>query len=123
MATVKAYTDLEQSKKLAEILPLESADAHYWCKDGDDLRLGGGFSIDKDLDIPAWSLAALLDVLPLGIETHKQTDGDKIYYYVETYMKCMGKETYLSSERHENLIDACYELILKLHELNLKQKK
>ena len=26
MATIKSYTDLEQSKKLAEILPLESAD-------------------------------------------------------------------------------------------------
>lgn len=26
---MKAYTDLVQSKKLAEILPLESADMHY----------------------------------------------------------------------------------------------
>ena len=26
MATIKSYTDFEQSKKLAEILPLESAD-------------------------------------------------------------------------------------------------
>ena len=26
MATIKSYTDIEQSKKLAEILPLESAD-------------------------------------------------------------------------------------------------
>lgn len=29
MATIKAYTDLEQSKKLVEILPIESADM-YW---------------------------------------------------------------------------------------------
>lgn len=29
MATIKSYTDLEQSKKLAEILPIESADMHY----------------------------------------------------------------------------------------------
>lgn len=29
MATIKAYTDLEQSKKLAEILPVESADMYY----------------------------------------------------------------------------------------------
>ena len=29
MKTLKAYTDLEQSKKLAKILPLESADMHY----------------------------------------------------------------------------------------------
>jgi len=29
MATIKAFTDLEQSKKLAEILPSESADMEY----------------------------------------------------------------------------------------------
>lgn len=29
MATIKAYTNLEQSKKLAEILPPESADMYY----------------------------------------------------------------------------------------------
>jgi hypothetical protein len=28
MATIKSYTDIEQSKKLAEILPIESADMH-----------------------------------------------------------------------------------------------
>ena len=29
MATIRAYTTIEQSKKLAEILPLESADMCY----------------------------------------------------------------------------------------------
>lgn len=29
MATIKSYTDIEQSKKLAEILPTESADMCY----------------------------------------------------------------------------------------------
>ena len=29
MATIKAHTDLPQSKKLAEFLPHESADMHY----------------------------------------------------------------------------------------------
>ena len=121
---MKSYTDLEQSKKLAEILPLESADMFHavdaeivittpYITYINDERYIPGYKGA----IPCWSLAALLDVLPLGIETHKQTDGDKIYYYVETYMKCMGKETYLSTERHENLIDACFELIIKLHEL------
>lgn len=27
---MKAYTDIEQSKKLAEILPIESADMYYF---------------------------------------------------------------------------------------------
>ena len=29
MATIKSYTDKKQSKKLAEILPIESADGFY----------------------------------------------------------------------------------------------
>ena len=29
MTAIKSYTDIEQSRKLAEILPLESADYHY----------------------------------------------------------------------------------------------
>ena len=41
MATIKSYTDLEQSKKLAEILPPESADGFWgfhteWGLDGDN---------------------------------------------------------------------------------------
>jgi hypothetical protein len=66
---MKSYTDLEQSKKLAEILPLESADNYYsW----HDERY---YVVNKDCPypyslkekIPCWSLAALLQVLPLGI--------------------------------------------------------
>lgn len=33
MAQIKSYTDLEQSKKLAEILPLESADMCWYIDD------------------------------------------------------------------------------------------
>ena len=139
---MKSYTDLEQSKKLAEILPVESADMYYeyvlprsnklkhipsignpvealeWYNKG-YTHFGKEPLSLKEYCIPCWSLAALFGVLPLEIETHKQTDEYKIYYYVESYMKRMGKEIYLSTERHENLVDACYEMILKLHEQNL----
>jgi hypothetical protein len=30
MTTIKSYTDLEQSKKLAEVLPIDSADMYWW---------------------------------------------------------------------------------------------
>ncbi len=40
---MKAFTDVEQSKKLAEILPIESADMYF-----------------NDNE-PCWSLAALLE--------------------------------------------------------------
>ena len=122
---MKAYTDIEQSKKLAEILPLESADMCYRA-----YREEGGipdygvtlcpYQFASWIGVPCWSLAALLEgVLPLEAETHKQTDGHKIYYYVETYMRRKGKEIYLSTQRHENLIDACVEMILKLKEKDL----
>ena len=43
MTTIKSYTDLQQSKKLAEILPLESADmwhqhVGFSIKDGSERR-------------------------------------------------------------------------------------
>ena len=59
MATIKSYTDLEQSKKLAEILPLESADMMH------DRLIVIPFN-DGSLT-PCWSLAVLLNVLPLGL--------------------------------------------------------
>lgn len=64
---MKAYTDLEQSKRLAKILPIESADMRYapfgdthpwFC---DDCLIEKGAS-------PCWSLAALLNILPETIE-------------------------------------------------------
>ena len=63
MATIKSYTDLKQSKKLAEILPLESADM-YW-------SFGNIKFMDDDYEpnvvqhIPCWSLAALLEVIKI----------------------------------------------------------
>lgn len=73
---IKSYTDLEQSKKLAEILPFESADMHY-CLEQRDIASGYEIGITpytkaksfigkcNIIDVkPAWSLAALLGVLP-----------------------------------------------------------
>jgi hypothetical protein len=116
----KAYTDIEQSKKLAEFLPIESADMgwYYSCNPQAARNQMWVGTKPENADIPCWSLAALIDVLPL-VETHKQTDGHKIYYYVDLYMKRKGKEIYLSTERHESLVDACYEMIIKLNELKL----
>lgn len=136
----KICTSIEQSQKLIELgIDVNTADMYYsdvpvreWV-DKTDVSKGTLvvfksqiFAIENlrehkigEGDIYAWSLSALLGVLPLEIDTHKQTDGYKIYYYVELYMKRNGKEIYLSTERHENLIDACYEMILKLHEQKL----
>ena len=70
---MKAYTDNEQSKKLAEFLPLESADMYWWPT---SIRyyieaIDDGDFNEEEGHIRAWSLAALIDILPLEIETHK----------------------------------------------------
>ena len=103
MATIKSHTDIKQNRRLAEILPIESADMYYWC--GEELRIGGYRAMDIDYDIPCWSLAALLNVLPSAT----LDSSDDRYYRVH----CMGRYT----EWYDNPIDACYEIILKLHEL------
>lgn len=64
---MKSYTDLKQSKKLAEILPVESADMFYRDSNSDDVKLMWEHVAPK-VTTPCWSLAALLDILPKTIE-------------------------------------------------------
>lgn len=67
---IKAYTNLEQSKELAKILPLKSADMGYIPSEEDDdgntlytADFKSEFIFGEDC-VPCWSLAALIDVLP-----------------------------------------------------------
>ena len=116
MATIKSYTDLQQSKKLAKILPIESADM-IWDLTIPDLPTIRAIPYeDSDYNnkylniIAAWSLTALLSVLPNGIVMNKDSQNGR-YHFSSTHAG-----TYVTTD---NPIDACYELILKLHELNL----
>lgn len=108
---MKAYTDIEQSKKLAEILPIESADmGWYYSSNPLDARnqMWAGTKAEN-ADIPCWSLAALLRELP---DTMLGKDKDGYVVMVETMGS--GLTTFAS-----NPIDACYEMIIKLHELKM----
>ena len=59
----KICTTIEQSQKLMELgIDRKTSDMYYWC--GSDLRIGGYRAQDEELDIPAWSLTALLDLMP-----------------------------------------------------------
>lgn len=59
----KICTSIKQSKKLLELgIDRKSSDMYYWC--GEDLRIGGYKAQDEELDIPAWSLTALLGLMP-----------------------------------------------------------
>lgn len=138
---MKSYTDIEQSKKLAKILSIESADM-CWCnnsikginytdefsanlytvkemKELFDTTLNGW---DKYWElIPCWSLAALLehlrkiDLFPdiidsvdcvlMDISFVDDEDG-KVLHPIHC-IRVEGK----------TILDACYEMIVKLHEL------
>ena len=122
---MKAFTDIEQSKKLAEILPLESADMSYPYDRhlnkmyGDIPYVIGYKKINKDIDIPCWSLAALLKILN---ETAYFMDEDasvnlSSYKTIEWDLGIDNSDLELATE--SNPIDACYEMIIKLKEQNL----
>ena len=135
MTTIKSYTDLDQSRKLAKILPLESANM-WWSRctitDFGDGILKVSYAVEpcnisqfKNTreDVPCWSLAALLEVLPkkyYPVKDHK-TDlilgkpKDKwcVLYWDTTGMQ-HGEETLA-----DNPVDACVEMILKLHQMDL----
>lgn len=133
MVTIKSYTDIEQSKKLAEILPIESADMchiKHCILDNLDWRFDDAFLPlllgDKSLSeiltstLPCWSLTALLDALP------KEIVYDKHIVYLEfhawdNFLEYVNNADYTLyvTESYDNPIDACYEMILKLHEQNL----
>lgn len=100
METIRAYTSIEQSKKLAEILPLESADACWtnhlfgsilssWRVESTPPQeyksLLDRFAVRGYLIEPAWSLSALLQLLPLGI--YDELDG----YDYELEIKMIDK--------------------------------
>jgi hypothetical protein len=125
---MKAFTDLEQSKKLAEILPFESADII--------LTLGGNseltshpimrnysefynylrtFELEekyiKCTYIPAWSLAALLNIIkPIN---------DNTYTLIGTLdggaMISFDKVTNVMFQEKE-IIDAVFEMVVWLKE-------
>ena len=110
MAAIRAYTTIEQSRKLAKILPLESADMkilpfterEYRIVPINDISVCG-----REDEIYAWSLAALLDVYPMIV-------GRDMDMYC-----CWQNSKHLCSRHYDNPVDACYEMILKLYELKL----
>lgn len=127
---MKSYTDIEQSKKLTEILPLESADMKILSFGMDIKRrvvpIDDIAVLNREDEIPCWSIAALMNFFPIQFDWELKTysfnmcifymygTGEK--YYDLSYQGSCGNLLYVDSK---NLVDACYEMILKLHELNL----
>lgn len=132
MATIKSFTGIPQSKKLAEFLPFESADMCYLSEESLFPKVNYNsmvfFNSNEEIPttiIPCWSLAALLGVLPNGkdISTTLSRGGWKIepLEYVDKWWCEYEDDTHTKdfSASADNPVDACYELVLKLHKLNL----
>lgn len=112
---MEAFTDLEQSKKLTEILPLESAD-FFWIighlhTDGPRYEIIRPRNEVSDVEKywPCWSVAALLDVF------------SKVDDYFESW--CDHGDWHLAVAIYEtesrSLVEACYEMIVILHKEKL----
>lgn len=128
----KAFTSLEQSKVLAEILPLESADMCWqyqkdrWVGEPDYEEFPQFEHATDKRDIPCWSLAALLGVLPNNkhITTTLSRGGWKIEpveYIDEWFCEYEDEDSPCKkfSMSADNPVDACVAMIEKLNELNL----
>lgn len=122
---MRGYTSLEQSKKLAEFLPLESADMSYLSEESLVPKIiynGMAFFNSKEERptniIYCWSLAALLSIMPRRIELEGVAYELSIYLNGLYYWNVNNGNLLLEVKGKDNLVDACYEMILKLHEQN-----
>lgn len=124
MATIKSYTDIEQSKRLSDILPHESADMRFCFSHTLGGRITGHYPMigrEPSLGtIPCWSLTALIELLPNKIVVNNEnyflnfTKKNVEYRGIVTWdgQKCI-------STKAENLLDACYNMIVKLKKDNI----
>ena len=113
---MKAYTDLEQSKKLAKFFPIESSDMYWDLISKDEYaRVNNiGHCLGRYC-IYAWSLAALFDILPDDTNIIK----DKSDTENEKYMCTIGVKGDIISTFGKNPVDVCYKMIIKLYEQKL----
>lgn len=125
MATIKSYTDIEQSKKLAEILPIESADMYFepavgFCTEPSEIRVGN-IKYAHPKSVPCWSLGALLGLIPKRINDYNVLRIDiSVNVFVIWYDEIgYGVNNDLPNITAKSAVDACYEMILKLHEQNI----
>jgi hypothetical protein len=127
MATIKSYSDLQQSEKLAEILPYESADMKwfFWKEEidapkpptfGYSKTAAESYKNTEAVYLPCWSLSALLGVLPFPV-LYMEMLGEMILWSCESHL--METDEVVKIEHYNNPVDACVEMIERLHELKM----
>ena len=122
---MKSYTDLEQSKKLAKILPVETADMCYRivAHNPNDTHEYQPYCFVGTLesDIPCWSLAALLDILRNRASSIDE-DADvslSSYKNVEWWDLSINNSG-LEAVTKSDIVDACVEMIFTVMIFTLK---
>ena len=125
MATIKSYSDIEQSNKLLELgLNPKSADLEYKCvgftmhanRPTDNFKYKvmlkeQSIPHGQEYNIPCWSLAALLEILDYPQLSKDKLGSGKVGWMVSVY----PNDCRYDSCWHDNPVDACYEIILKLN--------
>lgn len=122
----KICTSIEQSKKLIELgIDVNTADM-FWDTAEPDKRKKPlvGLSEYYDMEhwiVPAWSLSALLKFIPKHIKNVNvlRIDIDEKDFSIWYDEIGCGVNIELPDITMENPVDACVEMIIRLHELNL----
>lgn len=116
----KIATNVKQSKELAKILPVESADMS-WTSIYDENHLMPYYRLDilpyklnSAISIPAWSLSALLHILPKVNGKYPELLRGK-----ETGLFYMWIEDMFDTQTYVDPIDAVMEMIEYLKEKDL----
>ena len=118
----KLATSIEQSRKLVALgIDLQTADMYYLpqvMNEGETLwPIDEGYDLD-DADQPAWSLSALLEVIPKECEPDIQKSPISGVYFAY----CFADSKAHITDDHGNAIDAAYEMVCWLLEQGLIKK-
>ena len=116
----KICTDIEQSQKLIELgIDVGTADMYYWHGSHRLLRVNDGKC--EDIDVPAWSLSALMNMLPKLYEFENDPeDGGCQPNLCKGWDNNQWHIVYRSSiyitEWYDDPLDAAFEMICWLKE-------
>ena len=144
MTKIKLYTDLPQSKKLVEILPIESSDIWWAERYEGRVSEAGQYIVAKEpyyylsftkpsdtncsqdtiKDIPAWSLSSLLALMPFHIIENNQRYAFSMHKgsnrngetYIFRYNIFNTDICLYSTNYYNNPIDAAFEMVVWLKE-------
>lgn len=123
----KICTSLEQSQKLIELgIDRKTSDMFYWYGEKNVIRIGGKEKQSGYFDIPAWSLTALLKLMPpylfefergIDLNIYPNLNGKGWHCsYMPNNIENMKKDKFKQITNGDNPVDAAFEMICWLKE-------